>query len=75
MSGNGLRFRTEGDSLHMSVSTQVLVVEPNDRGRDCKPQSFTSTAFAEHERIDANKIAVYIDQRTAAVPWIERASV
>src|ERR1700721_3649364 len=55
----------------MAVSAEVLIVELYNRGRNGKAQTFASATLAEHERIDSDKIAVYIDQGTATVSWIE----
>src|SRR5580765_2301296 len=55
----------------MAVRTKVLIIEINDCRGDGKPQPFVASSFSEHESVDADKIAIDIDQRTAAVPRID----
>ena len=56
----------------MPVFAEALIIELYDWRRNGKAKPFATSTLAEHESIDADKIAIYIDQRTAAVSWIER---
>src|SRR5579884_1377342 len=67
-----LRCRANSDSLHMSVFPKPLIVKLNNLGWDRKTEPFAAATFAENHSIDSNYIAVHIEQRTAAVSWIER---
>ena len=69
---NVLGLRADRHALHMAVLAEVLIVKIDDCSGDRETQTLAAAAFGQDERVDANKIAINIHERTAAISGIDR---
>src|SRR5215510_3768338 len=57
----------------MAFLTKTLIHHIDDRRRQGKTESFATAALGQDERVNPDKVALDVNERSAAVSWIDRS--
>ena len=70
--GDSLYLNSDAPARHAAVVAELRIQRRHDIGGNRKSKILTAAERREDQRVDANQVAVGVDQRTATAPRIDR---